>query len=390
MNKLRAYFNNFFWLFLTYLSAPFFYCLIFLLARRSLKGEGGRKNIPLKILVIQTAKIGDLVCTTPVFRGIKKKFPSSYLAVLATSRNKDILKNNPRVDELILIDDYPKIWDKLKLFSKLKKEKYDWTFAMLPDSFNNIIAFWSLVPNRAATIHKYSGETAALTSFFNNHRLEYKRHAPLMKHYLDLLKFIGIEKPSEEKEIFILPEEEKKASDFLKAQNLDSHDLLIGISVTSGVKIKEWEPSRFAVLADKLIEEKNAKIIFVGSADDRPKIEKVQKMMQESSVNAAGFFKLYELPALLQKLELFISVDNGPLHMADAVGVLVVDIVGPIDTNELYPLNERSKIIKRDIDCAPCSFMFQPPLFCKEGHFKCLKEITPEEVFEAAVKLIEV
>lgn len=378
---MAGYLNNFFWLFLTYFLAPYFYLRIFLFRRR--------KNIPSKILVIQTAKIGDLVCTTPVFREIKKKFPSCFLAVLVISRTKGILKNNPRADEIISINDYPGIGGKFKLFSKLRKEKYDWALAMLPDSFNNIIAFWSLVPDRAATTHRYSGEMAWLLSFFNNYRLEYKRHTPLMRHYLNLLKFIGIENVSEEKEIFIRPEEEKKALDFLKARNLSGADLLIGMSVTSGVKIRDWQPAKFADLADKLIKERNAEIIFIGSAGNSFQVEEVQKMMRNNSHNACGIFELNELPALLKKLKLFISVDTGPLYLADAVGVSVVDIAGPIDTNELYPLSGKSRLIKKDIYCAPCSFMFQPPLFCKEGHFKCLKDITVEEVFNAALDLIQ-
>lgn len=384
---MAGYLNNFFWLFLTYLLAPCFY---FLIAFRTLRrGSGQEKNTP-KILVIQTAKIGDLVCTTPVFREIKRAFPEAYLAALVTSQTKDILSNNQRINEVIAINDYRSILDRFKLFNKLRKERYDWVFAMLPGSFNNIIAFWSLVPNRATTTHKYSGELAHLLSFFNNYRLEYKRGKPLMKHYLDLLKFIGIESASEEKEIFIQPEEEKKALDFIKAHNLASPDLLIGISCTSGVKIKEWEPEKFAGLADKLIEEKNAKIIFIGSADDCIRIQEVQKMMRARGFNACGIFKLHELPALLKKLKLFISVDSGPLHMADALGVPVVDLVGPIDTNELYPLSSESRLIRKDLNCVPCSFMFQPPPFCKEKHLRCLKDITVQEVFDASREILEI
>lgn len=380
IKKIQAYLNNFFWLFLTYFLAPYFYFLIFFRGRDS----SGVK----KILIIQTAKIGDLVCTTPIFREIKEKFPSCFLAVLVNSKTEDILKNNPRVDKIILLDDYTKIKDKFKLFGKLRKEKYDLAISVSPGSFNSIIGFWSLIPRRITTTYRYSGEIVGLLSIFNNYRLEYKRHTPLMRHYLNLLKLIGIEESSEQRELFIQAAEERKASDFLKAQNLNSHDLLIGISCTAGVKLREWEPSCFAGLADKLIKEKNAKIIFIGSADDRTLVEKIQKMMQNNSVNAAGFFKLSELPALLKKLKLFISVDTGPLYMADTLGVPVVDIAGPVDVKELYPINDQCKIIQKIIYCVPCSYMFYAPRFCREGHLRCLKEITPQDVFDAAVSLI--
>lgn len=375
----RAYFNNFFWLFLTYFASPYLYPAIFLRGRGEVK----------KILVIQTAKIGDLVCTTPVFREIKKKFPSCRLTVLATSRTKDILKNNPRVDEIILIDDYPKIRNKFKLFSKLRKEKYDWSLSVFPSSFNSIIGFWSLIPRRVTTTHQQTGEIAKFYSVFNNYRLEYRRHDSVENHHASLLKLMGIENPSGEKEMFVTPEEEKKALNFLEQHNLSAGDLLIGISVTSGLKIKEWDQSQFAALSDKLIEGLGAKVIFIGDTSDRKVIGEVEKLMRNNALCAAGLFKLNELAALLKKMKVFISVDSGPLYIADAVGTPVIDIFGPSDIKEVHPTGQKSIILRKDIDCAPCSFMFEGPRFCKEGHSKCLKEITPEAVFSATRDLIK-
>ena len=91
---------------------------------------------------------------------------------------------------------------------------------------------------------------------------------------------------------------------------------------------------------------------------------------------------------IARNLKLFISVDTGPLYMADAVGVPVVDIAGPADVDELYPLDKRCRIIQKKIYCVPCAHMFDVPRFCKEGHLRCLREITPQDVFAAAVSLI--
>lgn len=382
IHRIKVYLNNFFWLFLTYLLAPLFYFLIFFRKKR-------RRNKELKILIIQTGKIGDLACTTPVFREIKNKYPSAYISVIVRPSAKGILTNNPRIDEVIPLTDGTGISSKMRLLNKLRREKYDWAINFIPASFGNIIPFWSLTSHRIVTTHKYTGEIIALLSFFNNYRLEFKKHTPLMKHYLSLLKFLGIENPSEEREIFISAEEEKKALDFLQAHNLKHDDLLVGLTVTAGVKLKDWEPAKFAELANKLIEKKNAKIIFIGSVDDKLLVEKIQRMMQNNSVNSCGIFNLAELPALLKKLKLFISVDTGPLYIADIVGVPVVDIAGPVNVKELYPLNkDRSKIIQKDIYCVPCAYSFFVPRFCKEKHFRCLKEITVDDVFYAAMSLI--
>lgn len=110
--------------------------------------------------------------------------------------------------------------------------------------------------------------------------------------------------------------------------------------------------------------------------------------MKNNSVNAAGAFKLYELAAFMRNLKLFISVDCGSLYVADAAGVPSVVIAGSVDMREQHPLNSPYKVIQKNIYCFPCSFTPFPARTCKEGHLKCLKEITPEEVFDSVIKLI--
>lgn len=379
-NRIQIYLNGSFWLFLTYLLSPYFYFLIFLKRKQKSKKS--------KILVIQIAKIGDVVCTTPVFREIKRKFPTSCLDVLILSLTKDILINNPHINETILITDYNSIKSKFRLLNKLRKEKYDWVINLDHGSFSSIISFWSLAPNRVNTIYKYSGKTSALLSVFNNYKLEFKRNTSIIKHYLNLLKFMGIENSSEKKEVFIKLEEEKKALDFLQKRNLKLEDLLIGISVVPGNKSQAWDLANFAKLADMLSEKLKAKIIFTGSPDNQPEVEKVQKMMYGESINSAGYFKLHELPALLKNLKLFISVDSGPVFIADALDIPVIDIVGPWGLQEQVPSGKKVRFIQKKIDCYPCSFIMATIRSCKEGHRRCVNEVTPEEVFKAAVSLL--
>lgn len=377
IGKIQAYFNNLFWLFLTYSLTPCFY---FSLLFRE------RKENQFKILVVQTAKIGDMICTTPVFREIKQKYPSCRLTVICLRKVGGILKNNPRIDEILFIDDYPGIRGKTRLIRELRKEKYNWAINLLPGSFNNIIAFWSLIPNRATTCHSGAGIATSLLSIFNNHRLEFKSHTSFTTHYLNLLKFLDIEQVSEGREIFIQSEEEKKALNFLTQNNLNLDDLLVGISPVPGNKIKQWDLSKYAALSDLLIEKLGAKIVFTGSADDGKQIESIQKMMRNNSINGSGYFKLYEAPALLKRIKLFISVDSGPLYIADALRVPVVNIGGSYDIQEQAPSGNKCKILQKYP--VSCSFIVPASSACREKHLKNLREITPEEVFEAAVELV--
>lgn len=383
LNRLKSYGESFFWLSATYLASPFLYFLIFFKKRKKISR--------LRILVIQTAKIGDLVCTTPIFRAIKEKYPDSFIALLATSKTKDIIKTNPFIDEIILINEdcFRGFAGRLKLIGKIRRMNFDWSISVLPGIFLNVISFWAQIPNRVLTTTKYLGEMVRLLSVFSNYRLEYKRHTLSTTHYLNLLRFLGISEVKKyEREIFIEKVAEEKADKFLRENNFSPNDLLIGMCLTAGNKIKEWPQDKFVELAKRLITELKAKIIFIGGPQDKEIINLVNHKIADLGVDSSNYFSLQELPALLKNLKLFISVDSGPLYIASAVGTPVVDIAGPIDIYEQPPLGEKCLIIKKDLPCAPCSFMIPPARYCKTGDRRCLKKISAKEVFEGIKKFL--
>jgi lipopolysaccharide heptosyltransferase II len=381
-NRARSYTESFFWLISTFLLAPFFYLLIFL-----------RKNEErqLKILVIQTAKIGDLVCTTPIFRAIKEKYPQVFLFLLATSKTKGMVEANHFIDEIILIDQdrFRGIGGRLRLIKEIRRKHFFWSINVLPGIFLNIISFWAFVPNRILTTSKYLGETVRLLSIFSNYRLEYPRHTLSTAHYLNLLRFLDVNEARKyQREIFIEKIAEEKADRFLKENNLSLNDLLIGICLTAGNKIKQWPQDKFAELVKRLITELKAKIIFIGGPQDKEIINFVNHKIADLGLDSSNYFSLQELPALLKRLKLLISVDSGPLYIASAVGTPVVDIAGPIDIYEQPPLGEKCLIIQKDLPCIPCSFMIPPARRCQMGDRRCLKQISAEEVFKEVKKFL--
>ena len=187
----KQYLENIFFVTAAFVLSPYFYIVSFLNKLKSKKD--------LRILIIQTAKIGDLVCSTPVFREIKKKYPDSYLAVLVLSLTKGVIENNPYIDEVILID-YEKfdgISNKIELIKEIKSKNFNWSFSLLPEISNNIVPFWAGIPNRVATTSKYTTQGVKFLSIFNTCVLEYKRNTLSTRHYLNLLGFIGIKKTSQ-------------------------------------------------------------------------------------------------------------------------------------------------------------------------------------------------
>ncbi len=344
----------------------------------------------LRILIIDIGKIGDLTCTTPVFREIKRKFPDSYLGAAIKEHSYGVVQNNPRIDEFIFLDSarYQGFWGQIKLIYDINKQKFNWSLNLTPYAHNTILAFWAGIPNRITSIARMTGKTAKLLSFFNSYRLEYRQHTLKLRHNLELLSFLGIEDFSEQKEIFTTEKEERNTEFFIEKNNLKKNDFIIGISVTAGNKLKEWEPIKFGLLADKLIKELGARIIFFGASADEKIIKEITVKMKNKPISGIDF-KVNELAAIFKKLALFISVDTGPLYIAYSVGTPVVDIVGPVDTEVQPPRDNISELVYKKIYCWPCVFIYPGARSCKEGHLRCIKEITVDDVFDAVIRLIK-
>lgn len=372
--------RNFFWILISIILAPVFFGRIFL-KRLFNKND-------LKILVIITGKIGDMVCATPIFREIKKKFPNSYLVAGIREHSYGVIKNNPNINKFVFLysKKYQGFFGGIKLIRKLSKEKFYWSVNISPNSFATLLPYWAGIPRRITSTSRLAGKASKIVPIFSNYKLEYKQHTLKLRHNLELLEFLGIEKFSERKEVFITKQEKDKASKFFKRNNLKEKDFIIGISVTAGNKFKEWEPIKFSQLADKLIKELKAKIIFIGSPNDKAIIKRVINNTKNRAILSTDF-KLHEVAALLKRLKLFISVDTGPLYIAHAVGTSVVDILGPVDIRVQPPRNKKSEIIQKKIYCVPCSFIVPAASHCKEGHLRCVKEITVDDVFKAVKRL---
>ena len=383
LTSLKFYAENLFFLSLTYFFSPLLY--FFILLRGFKKARPG----DFKILIIQIAKIGDLVCSTPVFREIKKKYPNAHLAVLIIAKTRGIIFQNPYLDEIIVLDEsrYRGLTGFFRLLKKLAEVKFNISVSLAPTLLNNILPLWLGIPKRISFISKYVPKSVRWSFIFTNYRKEFLRTQPAFRQYLSVLRFIGVENPDEKRELFISQETRKKASDFLLKNGVSTNDFLVGISVSSGNPIKDWGLEKFAELADKLIENLKAKIIFIGSGGEKELVSQTTAMMRNSSASAAGVFSLEEVGGLMEHLKLFISVDTGPLYIANALDVPVVDIIGPFNVIEQLDLNGKCEAVSKDLPCFPCVHIMPSVYVCREGHFRCTKDVSVNDVYEAVLRL---
>jgi len=140
-------------------------------------------------------------------------------------------------------------------------------------------------------------------------------------------------------------------------------------------------PERFAILADRIIDEMGCEVVFTGSNLDEQIIGDITGVMKTGALNLAGQTNLKELAYFYSRCKLLITTDTGPMHMAASMGCPVVALFGPTAPWRTGPYGKGHKVIRADVECSPC-------LKKRCDHMKCMDDITVEKVFEGVRELI--
>ncbi|WP_297058678.1 glycosyltransferase family 9 protein, partial [Thermosulfurimonas sp.] len=292
-----------------------------------------RKNLS-RLAVIQTAKIGDLICSTPVFREIKKRYPEVELTVLASPVARGVLTHNPYVDRVVILDKarYRGLRGKLRLARFFRREGFDAVISLNPNVLYAVSLFWGLVPLRIGILSSFSGRTYRLASLLFSRVYYHSPERMVSEVHLRMLEPLGIKATDPSRDIFPSPEGEEKARAFLSSVC----EPLIGLAVSCRNRLKAMEPATWARLIDLISQNLKARVVLIGSEAERSFGDRILSLIRDKNavLNALGAFTLEELPSLLKRLRIFVGVDTGIMYMADALGVPVVVIAGPTHPRE--------------------------------------------------------
>jgi ADP-heptose:LPS heptosyltransferase len=201
------------------------------------------------------------------------------------------------------------------------------------------------------------------------HRIDY---------YLNIIEKAGLKAEDRYPEFFITEEDLKFVDGFLNKKSIAKDDFLVGINPGGNWSPKRWPKEYWAVLSDRLIKEFGAKIIITGSPQDITLAKDIRDLMSERPIIACDVLNLKQFGALCKRLDLFITADTGPLHIANAVNTKkIIALFGPTSPNVTGPYPTRNIIIlSKDVGCnIPCYVVN-----CQDN--RCMKAVTPEQVIE--------
>lgn len=323
-----------------------------------------------KILVVSTTGVGDTLWSTPALSLLRQKLPSSHIAVLTSPLGAQVLKNNPYINELITIgkSNICLLW---------------FYFILKPKCFDTILIFhisdrwliplcYLLAPQKLLGFDRHAKIFAPLLS----HAYEVGLRHPIMQR-ISLLESLGIFGEDHQIKIFLSENEQKIAEDFLQKHHLRSESLLVGIQPGASQVFKQWPIQHFIELCKKLVQIPHIHIIIFGSKSEVELGEQIRKEVEVTV--ASGALSLRGTAALISRMDLFISNDTGPMHLALAQKIPIVSIFSPTPDNLCWPHLEApwfTKVVKPKT-CEVCIGHR-----CKKPY--CMERIDPEEVYQAA------
>uniref|UniRef100_A0A832DHT4 Glycosyltransferase family 9 protein n=1 Tax=Ignavibacterium album TaxID=591197 RepID=A0A832DHT4_9BACT len=347
----------------------------------------------MKILILALSGIGDALMFTPALRLLKQELPQSEIDVMVMFGGaKEIFRNNPHINKVIHFNFLKEGVTKSLRFVLSLRGKYDVTINVYPSNRKeyNIISFLIGAKKRVAA--QYLRMNAENLGWLNNLTVEENDLTHNVQTNIRMVeKLIGkdINVKSEDElklQIFFSDDDYAFSQNYFREKNISEKDFVIGFhpgcaTLKNHIK-RRWEPEKFSLLATKLIEKYSAKILIFGGPEESELKQEIRENVASENVIVVETATLLQSSAIMKRCNLFVTNDSALMHIASALQLPVVAIIGPTNKNYIHPWKTRYKIASLNLECAPCFFYSPKPLTCKRDDvkFKCIKELNVDLV----------
>jgi heptosyltransferase II len=342
----------------------------------------------MKVVVFCPNLIGDTVMATPTFRAIRRGFPGATLTAVVRPQVAPTLDGTSWFDDLIRFDHRSPVREirTLSVLRQLRRGRFDLAI-LLPNSFRSALMVWLAgIPRRFG--YERHGRGRLLTDVLHHVVDSHGRlvPAPIVETYLKLARHVGCQVDSRRLELGTTQADEAAADRAWGRLGLSSQEPVICLN-TGGAygPAKNWPIEHFIVLARRLVEASEAQVLVLCGPQERETARQIAA--------GAGHRRVVTLAdeelgiglskACIRRAALLITTDSGPRHFAAAFGTPVLTLFGPTHIAWTRTHHPRAWHVMHPVTCGPC----QRPT-CPEGHHLCMRDLTPESVYQAARRVL--
>lgn len=341
---------------------------------------------PKKILVFQTAFLGDVVLTLPLIQLLKKEFPHSEIDVVATPRAKDLLLQHPAIRSIICYDKRKTQKGIVGIFSlarQLREQLYDVAVVPHRSLRSALVIVLSNIPHRI-TYNTSAGR------FFYNHLVPYVKEKHEIERNLAFLSPFAISLHGKElPNLYPSDDDVTTVNKMLFEREILENKKILAIAPGSVWFTKRWLPERFSGLSAKLADDGWCVVLIGGKEDAALGKEIVETAKRKNVYDFTGKLSLLQSAELINRSRVLVTNDSAPLHIAVAMRTPIVAIFGAtVPAFGFGPYGEHYIVVERnDLSCRPCSIHGGD--VCPIGTFDCMKGLSVQIVYNAVQKIIQ-
>ncbi|MDD5679701.1 MAG: glycosyltransferase family 9 protein [Candidatus Omnitrophica bacterium] len=325
-----------------------------------------------EILFLRHDRIGDMVLSTGIFRGLKKRYPGARLTVLASGKNYEIIRNNPYVDETAIFD------GTRDFISRFRRRNID----LVIDPFYTYELRQSFLTYISGARYRIGFEESGREMFFNMRGPKLLPASHMAGNIFRLVSFLGVNADEYEPQIYLSNDETGWAKSIFADRGLTGDFLKAAIAPGAYYPSQQWGADKYEELAGRLVKKSGVKIILFGEKSEETLLRKIQSKAGRKDAEVFCGVTLRQFMALLAQCNLLVCNNSGALHIACALKIPTVSSMGPTDPVLWWPRGKGHIVLREKLACSPC-------YKARCVRHDCMSRILVEDVMAAAELQIE-
>ena len=330
----------------------------------------------IRILIIHTAFIGDIVLSTPLIKKLRDTYPKAEITYLTTPIGASILRHNPHLNYIIEYDkrgEHRGIKGFWAIAKKLKMEAYN--LVITPHRYlrSTLLTFLTGAPVKR-------GYDNAAAAFLYNEKIHYNKN----KHEVERLLSFVPKNEGKRYEIELFPTE-------LEIEKVDKllenrREKIVVIAPGSKWFTKKWPLEYFNRVIKELEKREDTTVVVVGGKEEMF----FNMPIANTTIDLRGKTTLLELAEVIRRSDIVLTNDSSPIHIASAFpNVRILALFGPtVEKFGFFPWSKNSEVFQVEgLECRPCSI--HGGNSCPKKHFKCMLDIKPEMVLDRIESILE-
>ena len=334
----------------------------------------------MRILVVRTDRIGDVLLSTPVLSVLREQDPACHIAMLVSHYAAGAVEGHPALDEIVIDEQSGRhrgLRGFFRLVGDLRGRRFDAALVLHPTARVALACRFAGIPERIGTGYRLYGP------LFNRrvyeHRKDARRHE--VEYNLRMVRALfdtaGTAAP-----VMQVPDEARRSvENRMRRWRVLPEDPLVLLHPGSGGSARIWPAGSFAALADRLTES-GVRVVVTGSAEERTLVDQVAGSRSDSVVQVAGELDIKELAALLKASTVCVTNSTGPLHIAAAVGTPTVALFCPIkpcSPTRWGPFGDDHDVLMPEVPACPRCIETACP------YFDCMERISVDDVYQTVL-----